>query len=98
MSDKSRRPIDDFSRVLAIVICAMPVATYCAIHIMYYLIASAGGTAPDLAPIQVNFNPIVLMIVGGAIGMAFRYSPVGSDQTTQGKQAEPQAQAQELSK
>lgn len=72
--EKTRRPIDDFARVLAIIVCLIPVATYCAILIMSMLVSSAGGTPPDLQAINGGLRDVVLMVVGGAVGMAFRYS------------------------
>jgi hypothetical protein len=79
MADKQRRPIDDFTRVLAIIVCFAPVATYCAILIMSVLISSAGGTPPDITAINGGLRDVVLMVVGAAAGMAFRYSQVTRD-------------------
>jgi hypothetical protein len=79
MAEKSRRPIDDFTRVLAIIVCFAPVATYCAVLIMTVLIASAGGTPPDITAINGGLRDVVLMVVGAAAGMAFRYSQVARD-------------------
>lgn len=69
-----RRPIDDFARVLAIIVCLIPVGTYCGILVMSMLIKSAGGVPLDLDAINGGLRDVVLMVVGGAVGMAFRMS------------------------
>ncbi|MGL4490579.1 MAG: hypothetical protein ACRCU5_14165 [Rhizobiaceae bacterium] len=66
-----RRAADDVIRFLALIICLAPVASFCFLYIFAYTISSAGGAPPPLNEVRDGLRDIVLLIIGGASGVAF---------------------------
>jgi hypothetical protein len=66
-----RRQIDDLTRLLAVVICLIPVATFCTLYIMSFTFAKLGIAPPPLGEVKDGLRDIVLMVIGAAAGLAF---------------------------
>lgn len=61
------------------VICLIPVGTFCGLYIMSFTFAKLGVIPPPLQDVKDGLRDIVLMIVGGAAGLAFgTYSSANS--------------------
>jgi hypothetical protein len=88
-TEKQKRPLDDFIRMLAVFICAGPVATFCALHIMSFTIASAGGISPNLNEVNAGMRDIVFIIIGAAVGLAFGRGSIKPEQSISTLTSEP---------
>jgi hypothetical protein len=71
MAEKPSRTFDDLVRLVAVLICAAPVGTYCILYFLNYALAKAGGNPLPLNEVREGLRDIVLLIIGAAGSLAF---------------------------
>lgn len=71
MAFNRKRSMDDLVKLLAVIICLMPVVTFCTLYVMSFMFAKVGISPPPLQEVKDGLRDIVLMVVGAAAGLAF---------------------------
>ena len=65
------RTTDDVLRLIAMLICAMPVATLCLMYVMTMTLAKVGVQPPDIKDAALTLKDVALVTIGNAAIFAF---------------------------